>query len=320
MQPASSSFVSLDRAPSVQSGPMQPVSDGRSIYSQYAPPPRTAGSPQRRRSKSSRGSHQTTRSAALRASGVRLCCYLNSEVDRGRSTIVQLPADCDTIAEVLPKIQQKMQLDKRMLFIAELFLPTGDLIRSWSQLVEASRSDSPIIIGCGEPFDPLRVPNALLELHLNGGGRNAVKVVNAELKDKRHRDRQDRAETVRQAGHGVFPEAAAVSRWQHAENNRGTVNIMRQQYMEGLAYSAAQQQELLDSVYNNVAYQKMEAEESKVIRAEIELERREKLAVEREQQAEDLRRAREHAQSEAVRRHDAVKFKDELEGEGGGWW
>ncbi|KOO35149.1 hypothetical protein Ctob_012321, partial [Chrysochromulina tobinii] len=131
-------------------------------------------------------------------------------MDRASSTIVQLPADCDTLEEVIPYIQKKLQLDKRMLFVAELFTPTGDLINSWDQLVQAAQTDTPIIIGCGEPFDAMRVPNALLEMHLNGGGRKAVKRVTRELKDKRLAERQDRAEMER------LPSAAAFDDWARA--------------------------------------------------------------------------------------------------------
>eukprot|EP00900_Chrysochromulina_parva_P023222 jgi/Chrpa1/5533/Chrysochromulina_OHIO_Genome00011173-RA len=276
------------------------------LYSQYAAAaqPRP-GSPQRRGNRNASG-HKTTRSAVLRAAGVRLCCYLNQEMDRASSTIVQLPADCDTLEEVIPYIQKKLQLDKRMLFVAELFTPTGDLINSWDQLVQAAQTDTPIIIGCGEPFDAMRVPNALLEMHLNGGGRKAVKRVTRELKDKRLAERQDRAEMVRQAGHGVLPIAAANAREQKVESKHETANLMRQRYMQGLAYTQQQQQELLDSVYQNVTAQKMEAQESKATRAEQEAERRERLRMEKIQQQEELKRAREATMALVRRQHDAA--------------
>ena len=102
--------------------------------------------------------HGETRTARLRATGVKLSVYLNTEVDRGRATVISLPEDCDTLGEVLPKIQQQMQLDRRMCYAAELYLPDGTRIASYKQLIDAAALDTAIIVGCGEPFDPSTIP------------------------------------------------------------------------------------------------------------------------------------------------------------------
>lgn len=286
-----------------------------SLYDQYARGTnRSASPPSRapRRAKSHRG-HQTTRSAQLRAGGMRLCCYLNMEVDNGRSVIVQLPVDCDTLSEVIPKIQQRMQLDRRMMYIAELYLPTGDLITSMEQLKSAAKVDSPIIVGCGEPFDPLRVPNDMLEIHLNGGGRKAVKNVTREMRDKRVQEQHERAEHVRQAGHGVNSEAATVAREHHVEAMREQANLMRVRYMEGQAYSAQQQNELLQSVYSSVATHKLEAEASRQARNEHERERRERIQLDKQLAADEIKAARDEALALAQQQHDAIKYHERSE-------
>ena len=85
--------------------------------------------------------HNGTRTTRLRAGGVKLSCYVNTEVDRGRATVISLPEDCDTLAEVMPMIQKMMQLDKRMLYAAELYLPSGEKIITWK--VRAPSPPSP---------------------------------------------------------------------------------------------------------------------------------------------------------------------------------
>ena len=50
------------------------------------------------------------RSSRMRAHGIKITCYLNTECDRGRATVIHLPDECDTLGEVLPKIQHRMQL------------------------------------------------------------------------------------------------------------------------------------------------------------------------------------------------------------------
>ena len=186
----------------------------------------------------------------MRCTGIKLACYLNTEVDRGRATIIHLPEECDTLGEVLPKIQARMHLDQRMLYAAEIFLPNGDRVRSYKQLVEASDMDTAIIVGCGEPFDPSTIPYDLLEFHLHGGGRAAARKVKKELADKRWLDAHERADSVRASGHGVFPNSVAVvtARSQTLTSNREQAAQMRHEYMEQLMFRASQQKELVDRV------------------------------------------------------------------------
>ena len=47
--------------------------------------------------------------------------------------------------------------------------------------MEASALDTPIIVGCGEPFDHSTVPQSLLSFHSHGGGRSAAKTVKKEI-------------------------------------------------------------------------------------------------------------------------------------------
>ena len=124
-----------------------------------------------------------TRSAVLRKAGVRLNCYLNAEGvgvtviggPQGHGTIVLLPAECDTLEEVLPHIQLKLDLDKRLMYASELWLPDGSEILAMQQLVDASAIDTPIIVGCGEvrtaalhahcPLTPHPLCSALLTIY-----------------------------------------------------------------------------------------------------------------------------------------------------------
>jgi hypothetical protein len=106
-----------------------------SLYDQYMSP-----SEARANRKVDHGETRTTR---LRSTGVKLSCYLNTEVDRGRATVISLPEECDTLGEVLPKIQQQMQLDKRMCYAAELYLPDGSKIATYKALIDAVRTTRP---------------------------------------------------------------------------------------------------------------------------------------------------------------------------------
>ena len=110
--------------------------------------------------------HKHTKSSRLRTTVVKLSCYLNGEADHSRATVIRLPEECDTLGEVLPKIQQQMQLDKRMSYAAQLFLPNGDEISTYKALIDAAALDTAIIVACGEPFDPSSIPYDLLEFHL----------------------------------------------------------------------------------------------------------------------------------------------------------
>ena len=73
----------------------------------------------------------------LRSNGLKLSCYINERVNFSRATVISLPEECDTIAEVMPKIQQMMQLDKELKYAAELYNPDGSKITSWKELETA---------------------------------------------------------------------------------------------------------------------------------------------------------------------------------------
>ena len=125
------------------------------------------------------------------------------------------------MGEVFPLLQQKMQLDQRMLYAAELFLPDGTKITSFKQLREAADIDTAIIVGCGEPFDSSTVPQTMLSFHLHGGGREAPKVVKKELAEKKMRAAQPPVKRQKtqarstpasqpQAGDSAVPAACAA--------------------------------------------------------------------------------------------------------------
>lgn len=236
-----------------------------SLFDRYAAPVGSA------LSRITRHGHFQTRTSRLRAGGVKLACYLNTEVDRGRATIISLPEECDTLGEVLPKIQLHMKLDKRMLYAAELFVPNGDRLNTYADLVDAAEKDTAIVVGCGEPFDQSTIPYDILEFHLHGGGRQAASKVKKELADKRQLDAYEKADSVRQSGHGVHPNSVAVvtARSQTMESNRNQAAQMRHEYMEQLMFRASQQKEMVDRVQMNNAMHKMEMLEAKSRRGKV---------------------------------------------------
>lgn len=194
-----------------------------------------------------------TVTSKLRAAGTKLSCYLNTECNRGRSYVISLPERIDTLGEVFQIVQQKMGLDGRMLYAAELFLPDGQKITSWKQLREAAEIDTAIIVGCGEPFDGTTIPQSMLSFHMHGGGRTAPKVVKKELADKKMRAAQLKADQVRASGHGLSSQAAVAARMEHAEQNRQQAAEMRHDYMNQLLARSSQQTDLLRHVQANNA-------------------------------------------------------------------
>lgn len=215
-----------------------------------------------------------TKSSVLRKERVRLNVYLNQEGvgvpiiggPQGHGTIVMLPLECDTLEEVMPLIQLKLDLDKRMLYAAELWLPDGTYVTTYQELVDAAALSTPIIVGCGEPFDGSRVPMDLLEFHKQGGGRHAVHKVNSSLAFSRKNHKVERAENVREAGHGLLPNSLAVvtARTQNVEANREKAASMRQQYMESLQRRSAEVEGYKFSVRQNIQFHRMEKEESRM--------------------------------------------------------
>lgn len=272
---------------------------GGSLFDQYM-------SPAEARANRKLG-HGETRTTRLRATGVKLSVYLNTEVNKGYATVISLPEDCDTLGEVLPKIQQQMQLDRRMLYAAELYLPSGEKITDYKKLIDSAALDTAIIVGCGEPFDPSSIPYDLLEFHLQGGGRQAAKKVKKQLQDKRKEECLEKADTVRASGHGLDSKAAITSRQQAQEDNREQANLQRQEYMEQLMYRAAQQKSLMDRVHNNNLLHKMEQDEARAKREEFERVRLETLADQRrlDKEISDMKKAEAREKIKVM--HDKVK-------------
>ena len=278
-----------------------------SLYDRYAPSAENAA----------KGFHSTTRSAQLRAGRVRLNCYLNLEGvgvtyvggPQGHGTIVMLPMEIDTLEEVLQHVQLKLDLDKRMCYCADLFLPDGKIIDRYEELVDNAKREVPIIIGCGEPFDGSRVPQDLLEFYLNGGGRTGVKTVITECARQRFNARSDRAESVRQDGHGLYPNSLAVvqSRTQAVEANREKAAMMRQRYLEGLVRRNEEDSDYLRAAQQNIMFHKMEEDESRMRREDWEMERMERLNAERKSVRLECNEERQLQLTRRKELHDKVK-------------
>jgi len=283
-----------------------PVNPADSLYDKYM-------SPSESRANRKLG-HGETRTTRLRATGVKLSVYLNTEVDRGRATVISLPEDCDTLGEVLPKIQQQMQLDKRMCYAAELYLPDGTKITSYKALIDAAALDTAIVVGCGEPFDPSTIPYDILEFHLQGGGREAAKKVKRQLQGKRKEEALEKADTVRASGHGLDSRAAVTSREQTQEENREQANMQRQEYMEQLMYRAAQQKDMMDRVHQSNIMAKLEQDEMRAKREEFERVRLETLAEQRRYDKEVQEMKKAEAQGKIKQMHDKVKTDFESSG------
>lgn len=201
-------------------------SGGLGLFDQYA----DGASP----TKGRRVGHSSTKTSRMRSQIIKVNCYLNGEADHGRAAVVKLPEECDTLGEVLPKIHKRLDLDKRIAYAAELFLPDGKKIRTYPELVDAAENDHAVIVTCGEAFDPTTIPYDLLEAYLHGGGRKAIVKVKQELETKQKIAAHDKADTVRSDGHGVYPNSAAVvtSRSMTVESNREVGAQMRHEYME----------------------------------------------------------------------------------------
>ena len=212
--------------------------------------------------------HQT-HTSRLRAQGIKLICYLNTEVDSGRSVVVHLPEAEDTIEEVLPYIQIKMQLDKRMKYAQGLYTPDGNKIQTWDHLTSAAAAEIPIIVTCGEKFDALSVPQTMVAFQEHGGGRNAAQQTKHELQERRKKVSQQQAAAVRATGHGTQSSASKAARIEAVEKNRNQATEMRHEFMENLLVRSAQQEELVKSVKLNNERRRAEREER---RAKVRME------------------------------------------------
>lgn len=252
--------------------------------------------------------NSSTATSRLRATGIKLSCYLNTEVDRGRSHIVHLPEACDTLEEVFTLIQRRMGLDGRMLYAAELFLPDGAHVRAFSQLQEASALDTPIIVGCGEPFDHSTVPQSMLSFHKHGGGRAAAKQVKKEFADKKVRAAQLKADQVRASGHGLDSAAAASAKAAAIEANRQSAAVMRHDYMNQLIARSSQQGELIRHVQaNNARLRSERARREAASKSVWSQERLQDLAEHRRREANSWRDKIEHDEQKATQRREATQ-------------
>ena len=268
-----------------------------------------AGAAQARAQRSARALNvgPTTRTVRMRATEVKLSVYLNTEVDKGYATVISLPSRCNTLPLVLQKIQEAMQLDKRMLYASELFVPDGTRINAYQVLVDYAALDTAIIVGCGEAFDHTSIPYDLLQFHLNGGGREAAKKVKKMLEEQRKEECLEKADHVRASGHGLDSRAAVDSKQHNQQMNRKYVEEQRWEYGEQLMLRAAQHHNLMSSVQRNNITRKMEEEERRQKREDFERARREALAQERELDKE-LASLRKQAERDKIKEmHDKVK-------------
>lgn len=249
----------------------------------------------------------TTRSTRMRATGVKLSVYLNTEVNSGYATVVALPERCVSLKDAIAKIQQSMQLDKRMLYAVELFLPDGQRINSFQKLIDHAALDTAIIVGCGEPFDSSSIPFDLLQFHLFGGGREAARKVKHLLEEQRKEECLEKADYVRASGHGLDARAAVESVHSKQHENRKQAMEQRWNYSEQLMTRAAQQQQLMSSVKQNNLIRKLEEEERRVKREEFEAARREALAEEKKLDKQLSSLKKETERNRIQRMHDKVK-------------
>jgi len=262
-----------------------------------------------------------TKSSYLRRERVRLNVYLNQEGvgvtviggPQGHGTILMLPLEVDTLEEVLPLIQLKLDLDARLLYVAELWLPDGTPITAFQELVDAAAIDTPIIVGCGEPFDGSRVPLDLLEFHKQGGGRQAVHKVNRTIAQSRKTDKLAKAESVRQSGHGLLPNSLAVvtARTQTVETNREKAANLRQYYLESLVRRTADQEDYKFAAKQNIQFHRMEKEESKMRIEEKQRDRMDRLNNERQRDSMDVNKSKREDTHKAQMLHDKIKAGSE---------
>ena len=260
------------------------------------------------RSRGSSVGHSPTKTSRLRSNIIKISCYLNGEADRSRCTVVRLPEECDTLGEILPKIHARMGMDKRICFASELFLPDGTKIKTYNSLIDAAQLDHAIIVGCGERFDPTTVPYDLLEAYLAGGGPKEMNKVKQKLKAKQHIAANMKAETVRESGHGVYPNSSAVvtARAEVVDANKMLAAQMRHEYMEQLMARAEQQKALVSIVQQNTVMSRMEALKAKERRAEMDAERTARILEEKHEDKERITEKRKSLKAKIKMKHDLI--------------
>ena len=67
-----------------------------------------------------------------------------------------------------------------MKYAAKLYTPDGTLITSFDALANYANAEIPIVVACGEPFDPTTIPVAMVSFQEHGGGRAAAAQVKHE--------------------------------------------------------------------------------------------------------------------------------------------
>ena len=252
-----------------------PSSSGSCLFDRYGGDTvRTAGRPE------GIGANGTTLSARLRASGVlRLMCYVNID-DRGSPAVfVPVPESMRTLKDVLAVIQRIMKLDKRFLYARQLFLPDGELVTSYRALAAAASNDTPVIVGCGEPFNRDGVPQHMVLVHMAGNGRGATKGVKRDFAERRVKAAQLKADQVRAAGHGTQAQAARLARQHALEHNRELASRLRHEQMVGSMRRAAQREEFTATVRAQTARLRATAAQSATKARLKEEDRRSRVAM-----------------------------------------
>ena len=129
-----------------------------------------------------------------------------------------------------------------MLYVRELYLPDGERIGSMKKLSSIAVVDAPVIVGCGEPFDPQCIPPSMLSVHLQGGGRDAARLVKKQLVEKKLKGCQLKADQVRASGHGTSTTAARLARNGAVEGNRQSAAQLRHEHVRHMLQRAEQQE------------------------------------------------------------------------------
>ena len=249
-----------------------------------------------------------TLTSRLRSTGIKLGCYLNTEANSGRAYTVHLPEACDTMGEVMSLIQRKMQLDNRMLYAAELYLPNGEKLASFKALADAAALDTGIVVGCGEPFDHSTVPQSILSFHTHGGGRAAAKTVKKELATKKMRAAQLKADQVRASGHGLSSTAAHTAKVASVSEKKESAAVMRHDYMNQLIARSAQQNELIRHVQaNNAKLRSDRARREAAQKSVWSQDRLQDLAEHRRRESNTWREKQDTIELNAARRVDHAK-------------
>ena len=150
-----------------------------------------------------------------------------------------------------------------------------------------------------------------------GGWRPARSALGAQAAENPSaRVLRNKAESVRQAGHGIARRAVSIARYQNVEVNKEHVNEMRHQYMESLLIRAAQPggppRRLGEA---NIEYPPDGRRESKARLEKKRAQRAEQLRADHGKQRSNYMDARreqlETAQRQAAKVRDSTSSKEE---------